>query len=102
MYILIICLKYYYIFSCPSVEGSLSASKILTKRDSNKTKVIGNIDLNYQQRPTVKAGRWCYVTNICLFSKALKLTCCSVHLMQSSWNHIFDTETSLNSDPYKS
>ncbi|CAK8539554.1 unnamed protein product [Lathyrus sativus] len=37
------------------VEGSLSASKILTRRDASKTKVNGNIDLNHQQRPTIKA-----------------------------------------------
>ncbi|KAI5439582.1 hypothetical protein KIW84_025101 [Lathyrus oleraceus] len=37
------------------VEGSLSASKLLTKRDVSKTKVNGNIDLSCQPRPTMKA-----------------------------------------------
>ncbi|CAJ2645952.1 uncharacterized protein LOC123910021 [Trifolium pratense] len=37
------------------VEGSLSASKMMTKRDASKTMVNGNMDLNCQQRPTLKA-----------------------------------------------
>jgi hypothetical protein len=72
---------------------------MMTKRDASKTMVNGNMDLNCQQRPTLKAGQWRYVISICLFSDALKLISCSINLMQSPWNHIFDKETSLNSDP---
>ncbi|XP_057449712.1 uncharacterized protein LOC130740985 [Lotus japonicus] len=37
------------------VEGSLSASKIMTKRDGSKTMVVENMDSNHLQRPTIKA-----------------------------------------------
>lgn len=37
------------------VEGSLSATKMLTKRDASKTTVNRSTELNSQQRPTMKA-----------------------------------------------